>query len=197
MPKFAVRNCLHIMLASNSDWVAPVGMDDRRYFFLDVSEEKKGDQEHFGRLINQIDNGGKEAFIYHLLHHDISEFNPRLLPKSQSTTRLDNKLRTRGTVAQWWNDVLDDGFIQTDSMTLISRKDWRRDVFVATHLLHDHYLAWCRKHNERYFEKKQGFSRALNEMMPWEIHDRKNGQRVIKFLALKTCRRQWQKLLRK
>jgi putative methionine-R-sulfoxide reductase with GAF domain len=31
-----VRNCLHIIIASNSDWVVPAVADERRFCVLDV-----------------------------------------------------------------------------------------------------------------------------------------------------------------
>ncbi len=198
LPKFSIRNCLHILMASNNDWVAPVGMDDRRYCYLDVSEKYKNDQEYFGLLFDQIKSGGKGAIVWHLLNHDISDFNPRMMPVSQSETRKDNKLRTRGSVALWWDDILDDGCIVDDDVGLIAFHEWKNKVdFIATGVLHDHYLAWCRKHNERYLEKKQSFSKQLNELLPPGCRLRKNDIRGFKFPKLVTCRARWKKQLEK
>ena len=168
VPKFAVKNCVHLMILSNNNWVAPVGMDDRRYFYLDVSEEKKKDQEYFARLHGLIENGGRAAFVHYLLNLDITDFNPRKMPKSRSETRKENKLRTAGSVAQWWDDVLDNGYIDTpndESMELISTNDWEKEIdFVVTKGLHDHYLKWCKDHSQRHPEAKTSFSKALNEL---------------------------------
>jgi Family of unknown function (DUF5906) len=37
----SVRNCLHLIVASNDDWVVPAGTDERRFFVLDVSPTSK------------------------------------------------------------------------------------------------------------------------------------------------------------
>ena len=67
IPTYHTKNCVHVIIASNSDWVAPMGMDDRRFVVLDVSEQKKGDWEYFQGLAEQIKNGGDRAFIHYLL----------------------------------------------------------------------------------------------------------------------------------
>ena len=33
-----VRNVVHLLMASNSDWTVPAGPDERRFFVLDVSD---------------------------------------------------------------------------------------------------------------------------------------------------------------
>ena len=44
---FEIKNYLRLMLATNSDWAAPVSLTDRRYFVLDVSESRRNDYEFF------------------------------------------------------------------------------------------------------------------------------------------------------
>lgn len=199
MPKFAVKNCLHLMMASNNDWVAPVGIDDRRYFYLDVSEARKNDQEYFGRLKEEIDNGGKEAFIWHLLNRDITGFNPRIMPKSQSETRRENKLRTRGSVALWWDDVLDSGCIDLEEKSIITYEEWEKNEvdFVAVADLHDHYLKWCNKHNERHREKKNTFGKILRELLSKAWEKRTDKCRGFQLPRLNKCRGQWTFKLKK
>ena len=51
LPKYRVRNCCHLIMASNNDWVAPVGMDDRRFVILDAKEARKGDVAYFEELV--------------------------------------------------------------------------------------------------------------------------------------------------
>lgn len=202
MPKFTVKNCLHLMMASNNDWVAPVGMDDRRYFYLDVDEKYKNDQEYFKKLFEEIENGGKAAFVHYLMNYDITGFNPRVMPRSQSETRKENKLRTRGSVAEWWDDVLDNGYIisgKDDSpRQIISQGGWNKEIeFIATSALHDHYLEWSKKHSQSHPEKKGAFSKALNELLGGECYSRDSQRRGFKLPQLSVCRRRWQKILAK
>ncbi len=102
LPKFQVRNCCHLLMLTNNDWVAPVGLDDRRYLYLDVSEKMKGNHDYFNKLVEQIEGDGAAAFIHFLLNRDISGFNPRVMPEVANETKLDNQIRTAGSIVQWW-----------------------------------------------------------------------------------------------
>jgi len=55
---FTMPNCLKVFMASNSDWIVPAGVDDRRFAVFRVSEDRKQDHAYFGRLQRQLDNGG-------------------------------------------------------------------------------------------------------------------------------------------
>ena len=40
------------------------------FFALSLDNEKTGDSKYFGALIAEINNGGREAFLYDLLHYE-------------------------------------------------------------------------------------------------------------------------------
>ncbi|MCK5020803.1 MAG: hypothetical protein KAS32_27525, partial [Candidatus Peribacteraceae bacterium] len=48
------RNYLHIVMASNNEWVVPVDMGDRRFFMLDVSDAHKEDHPYFEAISTQM-----------------------------------------------------------------------------------------------------------------------------------------------
>jgi hypothetical protein len=52
---FQVRNMLHIMMASNNDWVVPAGHGARRYAVFKVGDAVFDDLEYFNRLNAEID----------------------------------------------------------------------------------------------------------------------------------------------
>ena len=110
VPKFKTNNCTHIVAATNNDWAAPVDIDDRRFFMLDLNEKYKDNYEYFDSLVSEIKSGGEEAFIYHLLNNvDISDFNVGDIPEIDSDTKLDHKVRTMDSITRWWLDVLNEG----------------------------------------------------------------------------------------
>jgi hypothetical protein len=79
-----VRNCLHIVMASNSDWVVPAGADARRFFVLDVADTQKQNGEYFAAIEKQMKAGGLEALLYELLNRDLSNFDIRKVPHTQA-----------------------------------------------------------------------------------------------------------------
>ena len=71
------RNRLHIVMASNEDWVAPAGVDERRFAIFDVSGSKKGNLPYFASIKAEMDNGGLEALLQDLLSVDLKGWHPR------------------------------------------------------------------------------------------------------------------------
>jgi Family of unknown function (DUF5906) len=90
---FRARNRLHVIMASNESWVVPAGTDARRYFVLDVGNGKKQNTDYFEKIVQQMDNGGREAFLHVLKTRDISTFNVRVVP--QTAALADQKRHSR------------------------------------------------------------------------------------------------------
>ena len=98
-------NRLHIMMASNNDWVVPAGNKERRYFVLQVSDKHIQDHAYFASIDEQmLRQGGLAAMMHDLLHRDLSTFDVRKFPW---TDALDEQvLRTLDPAMQWWMDYL-------------------------------------------------------------------------------------------
>ena len=79
-----VKNVIHLIMASNEEWVVPVGVDERRYCVLDVSDEVMEDHDYFAQLTADMRDGGRAAMLYDLLHHDYSAVNLRRAPETDA-----------------------------------------------------------------------------------------------------------------
>ena len=90
---YPVRNCLHLIMSSNNDWVIPAGADARRYFVLSVADTHKQDHGYFAAITQQMDAGGREALLHHLLKRDLSKFNVREVPQTDGLA--DQKAHSR------------------------------------------------------------------------------------------------------
>jgi len=103
----ATLNMLHLMMASNSDWVVPAGLDERRYCVITVSDKRKGNFAYFDRLHAHMANGGLEAMLYDLLNYDLSKFDVRKVPQTKAL--LEQKLHSMDSVEKWLFDCLVSG----------------------------------------------------------------------------------------
>ena len=99
-----VPNYLHLLMASNEEWVVPAGSDARRFCVLDVAPHRAGDHEYFKSLYAEMENGGLEAMLYDLLNRDISDFNVANFPRTNALA--DQQMRTLKGFDKWWSDAL-------------------------------------------------------------------------------------------
>jgi hypothetical protein len=128
----SVWNMLHIMMASNNDWVVPASHDERRYFVLDVSDNRIGDRQYFKELDEQMTNGGLAAMIHELLNRDISDFEVRDIPQTEALA--EQKTLSLDSLDKWWLAVLERGFVWESRYGVPEFLTWR--PFVSTLLLH-------------------------------------------------------------
>ena len=104
---FPAPNLLHVMMASNDEWVVPAGEAERRYAVFDVSDAKIKDDAWFTPIHHQLENGGYEAMLYDLRRRDLKGWHPRKVVTSQAL--LSQQERSLDFFDEWWVSVLDNG----------------------------------------------------------------------------------------
>lgn len=84
MDVIKTKNCLHIGMATNEEWVIPATGDARRYYINKVEdsyafgEKSPSDRkQYFDILWGEMDNGGREALVYDLINMDLGDWHPR------------------------------------------------------------------------------------------------------------------------
>lgn len=127
-------NCTHLILASNYAWVVPAGVDDRRFFVLDVGDGSKNAHGYFEAIQRQMDNGGREALLHHLLTMDIKDFNVRNVPKTEALQQ--QKMYSFDPEEEWWYSKLQEGRL------LPEHQGWKGDICTLD-LYHD-FLSYTR-----------------------------------------------------
>ena len=101
-------NYIHLIMASNDRWVVPAGVDDRRFFVLDMDESVKNNFPHFDRMRKQYyKTGGQEAFLYHLQNYDLEGFQVRKPPATRALQ--EQKMFSLQPEEEWWYSKLRDG----------------------------------------------------------------------------------------
>ena len=137
-----LQNYKRLIISSNNDWVVPVALTERRFLVLNPSEKRRNDHAYFNALTKEIENGGSAALLYYLLNHNISKFNPRVMPNTTGLT--SQKFQSMCGVGIWLQDALQNGAFHRDQ----SDSPLPYDDFVPTSELLDSYLKYAR--NDRY-----------------------------------------------
>jgi hypothetical protein len=130
-------NYLHIMMASNADWVVNASLDSRRYFVLKVQPlTVDRNDAYFAAIRAELAEGGYEAMLYDLLHHDLTGFNVRDFPKTGAL--VEQRLRSLTGPEAWWYDVLARGRLLDGSS-----HEW--EPWLSTTRLYEDYLTYARR----------------------------------------------------
>jgi hypothetical protein len=156
-----VPNFVHLMMASNEDWVVPASLADRRFLVLDVSPEHANDHAYFAAILGELDRGGYEAMLYDLLHYDLSNYNPRKVPATAGL-QAQKKL-SLPTEVDWWKEVLFRGYLYESRLGL-------EDIFgvweqyAATELLFQSYLDHAKHRRERRPVSREDLGKFMRKM---------------------------------
>ena len=151
-------NFLHVMMASNEEWVVPASMDARRFFVLEVNESRKGNHAYFAAIWEQMKAGGYEAMLHDLLAINLDTFNVRAVPVTEGLQR--QKKLSLPTAEAWWLDCLERGYVFKSKLGLESYFGiWHEKV--ATELLFASYLEFAKGRGERRILTREGLGRFL------------------------------------
>lgn len=94
---------LNFWLASNHENAAHIEEHDARYWVLNCDPKYFGNSEYFAALIEEIENGGAEAFAHYLLSLEVSDFTPsRDVPIDNEAKRSMVRLSLNPWDARKW-----------------------------------------------------------------------------------------------
>lgn len=103
----SVPNMLHVIIASNEDWVVPSGERERRWALFEVPDTHIQEAAWFEPIYAELESGGYSAMLYDFLNYDLGDFHPRKLPKD--TGLLDQQRRSLSPLDSWWVELLESG----------------------------------------------------------------------------------------
>lgn len=128
-----VRNMVHLLMATNSEWAAPVGIGDRRFCVLEVADSHVRDRPYFAALAHEQANGGASALLYDLLAHPLDTYHSGEIPRTAA--RRDQIAASMQPVDRWLHDCLSAG--------RIGGEEWHdeHECTVERQKLYDDYLS--------------------------------------------------------
>ncbi len=193
------NNCVHLMMASNDAWVVPANLDDRRFFVLDVGDGHKEDTGYFARIATQLESGGFEALLHHLMTLDLSDFDVRRVPKTEALQQ--QKIHSMDPLEEWWYGKLQSGLLMDN------HSGWTQSV--AKLELQGDFLMYARLFNlsrrgnatklgqtlERFLPK--GFPQTEQRSLPIQVIGPDGTERQIlrpyyyNLPSLEDCRAYW------
>lgn len=181
---FEIKNYLRIMLATNSEWAAPVSLTDRRYFVLDVPNSRRNDHDFFRKLNFEQLNGGSAALLQALMEVDLSDFEVRSIP--ETSARLEQKLLSMEPIEKWWLEILSNEDFIVGDKTLNFDENNRVTKSDLLYSFNEHTKAY--KPNHRNWEARRLCSQ-FKKLVPFAMDKRRgSGPREYEFPSLNECK---------
>lgn len=158
------RNHVHLMMASNNDWLVPAGMDgERRFAVFNVNEKRRQDSAFFDALNRQLEQGGHAGFLHDMLARNISDWHPRDNVPQTEALREQIEL-SQSPEESWWESLLDSGKVpgivsvhssgQRVSEMAFDAPWGDLPVEVEKDVLHAHYVSHALQLRQRPRDKK-------------------------------------------
>ena len=154
-----VPSCLRMFISANANWVVPASEDERRFFVLEASEERRGDRPYFQAMREEMEGRGPAALLHYLQNYDLTGFEVRDAPQTEALAQ--QKLETLRGLPKWWLERLQEG-------DLLGRDGWANgSLLVGRDELRDRYAKWLegRRHDGDRLSPAQ-IGRELKKMLP-------------------------------
>lgn len=193
-----VANYVHLILASNENWVVPAGHHERRFLALDVSEAHLQDHAYFEGMNAELEEdsrAGLSNLLYYLQTYDLRSFNVRAVPKT--TGLREQKILSLDSLSEWLFRKLEEGILLPDHV------GWSAPI-IKDRLVDDYLVYSQRVGNRR--STATALGRFLSKVIPnlkefqgnVEYYDKDRGRRIdrkhlYEFPPLDECRAGFEK----
>ena len=169
-PRRTVGSIHRFFAASNHQHFGNIEKDDRRFVFLRVSEERKGDHNYFGEIHSAINDPFQlAAFCQVLATTDIADFNVRSKPNTSEL--IQQKLKSLRGFERFWYEVLCTGDVGFPD-PYISHA-WQESMFISTKSLTAAYEKHARKYRQYDSIQSAEINKGLAFWCPDACQDRK------------------------
>lgn len=155
-----VKNVIHLIIASNSEWFINAAMAERRFAALDLSPAHQNDTEWFAAIDKELEGGGFEGLLYDLQKYEIDENFLRTIP--QTGVLNEQKQASFSAPQNWWFQVLQEGEIW-------DTEHYGGGYLVDRNSLYDDYINALDRAGVRDKGLKRELAIFLSKMLPPEF----------------------------
>lgn len=166
-------NYIHLIMASNYDWVIPANEAERRFMVIDVSDREIQKSEYFRPLHDSFYNqGGRENLLHYLLSYDLSEYDVTQMPKTAALQ--DQKIESMSSERKWLFSKLMDG------AWCSSHEDWQTEM--GREWLFDNYIEFAKTLGDRHPKTINSLAQFLAPFLKTRGRRRqRDGQRGVMY----------------
>lgn len=177
---------MHLIIASNEDWIVGLDQDDRRFVVLEQDNAIAQDAKYFDPLYEELRSGGREAFLHAMLAWEVDELLIRRPPRTKAKDEL--KQRSLSPLFEWIFDRLYTGSF--------GQLGWPKEVPVQS--LYQNYSEWANTRKVRMVSVVE-FGRKLGWLFDGKTFLKRAGKevhRTARVLALPDARNAWDVLMK-
>lgn len=110
-PVQGVNYCAYAML-TNHEQVWQATIDERRAVVIEVGESLRGNLEFWTRYHAWVNGTGPAALLHYLQRVDLTDFNPRQIPKGEALRKQIEMTALRNPAVAWWHRCLTEGAVR-------------------------------------------------------------------------------------
>ena len=190
-----VNNNVHLIMASNAEWVVPASYDERRFLVLDVASTRQGNQKYFNAVLKEMKDGGYANLLHMLKTMDLSDFNHRAVPDTDALQ--DQKMHSMEPHEEWWYGKLRDGHLRPAHLSWTSPIP--KDSLIEDYLVYAQRISASRRTSAtrlaRFIEKKANPHAFSGEFRGKDHNGQiQNGSTIFwEFPPLAKCRSSFQR----
>jgi hypothetical protein len=151
-----VRNYKRLIVTTNEDWAVPIGVDDRRYVVLDISDCYKEDKKYFSAVNYQMESGGTAALMEYLLGLDLEGFQIRSAPYTASS--FDIKLKSSDPIYAFLYEALSDQLPPDYDFEWVGK--------IPQYEFYRVYKSWCTDNKVHHPHTQRYFTVELKKILP-------------------------------
>jgi hypothetical protein len=179
------QNCIHLIMASNDDWVIPAGKTARRYFVLETGDAQSNNGAYFQTIADQLESGGYAGLLRYLLEYDLTGWNQYEVPRTPAL--IEQQIRSLQPVESWWLDRLKAGQLS------VMAEGWPTTACESD--LHAEFKLHCNDLGKRFVDGKQVFIMTLCKRFGFSAAglDGKRRTKLVSVPTLQEARDKWSK----